>query len=391
MNYNEEALKMHEENHGKIQVAGKVEINSRDQLCIAYTPGVAEPCRKIHENKKDVYRYTAKGNLVAVVSDGTAVLGLGNIGPEAAMPVMEGKSLLFKQFGNVDAFPICLDTQDTEEIIKAVKWIAPSFGGINLEDIASPKCFEIERRLEEELDIPVFHDDQHGTAIVVTAALMNAARLTGKKLQDLKVVLNGPGAAGTAIIKMIMFAGVKKVIACDEFGILCRKRKEGVEGHKAELCEITNLDEQLGTLADAVKDADVFIGVSVANALTPEMVHTMAPDPIVFAMANPVPEISYETAMEAGVKVMGTGRSDCPNQINNVLAFPGIFRGALDAGARDINYEMKRAAAEAIAGLVTEEELKPEYIIPSAFDKRVVEAVASAVKEAAQRSGAVRK
>lgn len=391
MNYNEEALKMHEENHGKIQVAGKVEINSRDQLCIAYTPGVAEPCRKIHENKKDVYRYTAKGNLVAVVSDGTAVLGLGNIGPEAAMPVMEGKSLLFKQFGNVDAFPICLDTQDTEEIIKAVKWIAPSFGGINLEDIASPKCFEIERRLEEELDIPVFHDDQHGTAIVVTAALMNAARLTGKKLQNLKVVLNGPGAAGTAIIKMIMFAGVKNVIVCDEFGILCRKRKEGVEGHKAELCEITNLDEQLGTLADAVKDADVFIGVSVANALTTEMVHTMAPDPIVFAMANPVPEISYETAMEADVKVMGTGRSDCPNQINNVLAFPGIFRGALDAGARDINYEMKRAAAEAIAGLVTEEELKPEYIIPSAFDKRVVEAVASAVKEAAQRSGAVRK
>lgn len=391
MNYNEEALKMHEENHGKIQVAGKVEINSRDQLCIAYTPGVAEPCRKIHENKKDVYRYTAKGNLVAVVSDGTAVLGLGNIGPEAAMPVMEGKSLLFKQFGNVDAFPICLDTQDTEEIIKAVKWIAPSFGGINLEDIASPKCFEIEKRLEEELDIPVFHDDQHGTAIVVTAALMNAARLTGKKLEDLKVVLNGPGAAGTAIIKMIMFAGVKNVIACDEFGILCRKRKEGVEGHKAELCEITNLEEQLGTLADAVKGADVFIGVSVANALTPEMVHTMAPDPIVFAMANPVPEIAYETAMEAGVKVMGTGRSDCPNQINNVLAFPGIFRGALDAGARDINYEMKRAAAAAIAGLVSEEELKPEYIIPSAFDKRVVEAVASAVKAAAERSGSVRK
>lgn len=391
MNYNEEALKMHEENHGKIQVAGKVEVNSRDQLCIAYTPGVAEPCRKIHENKKDVYRYTAKGNLVAVVSDGTAVLGLGNIGPEAAMPVMEGKSLLFKQFGNVDAFPICLDTQDTEEIIKAVKWIAPSFGGINLEDIASPKCFEIERRLEEDLDIPVFHDDQHGTAIVVTAALMNAARLTGKTLQDLKVVLNGPGAAGTAIIKMIMFAGVKNVIACDEFGILCRERKEGVEGHKAELCEITNLDGQLGPLADAVKGADVFIGVSVANALTPEMVHTMAPDPIVFAMANPVPEIAYETAMEAGVKVMGTGRSDCPNQINNVLAFPGIFRGALDAGARDINYEMKRAAAEAIAGLVSEEELKPEYIIPSAFDKRVVEAVACAVKEAAWRSGAVRK
>ena len=256
MNYNEEALKMHEENHGKIQVAGKVEVNSRDQLCIAYTPGVAEPCRKIHENKKDVYRYTAKGNLVAVVSDGTAVLGLGNIGPEAAMPVMEGKSLLFKQFGNVDAFPICLDTQDTEEIIKAVKWIAPSFGGINLEDIASPKCFEIERRLEEDLDIPVFHDDQHGTAIVVTAALMNAARLTGKTLQDLKVVLNGPGAAGTAIIKMIMFAGVKNVIACDEFGILCRERKEGVEGHKAELCEITNLDGQLGPLADAVKGAD---------------------------------------------------------------------------------------------------------------------------------------
>lgn len=391
MNYNEEALKMHEAAKGKIQVTGKVSLKTRDDLSTAYTPGVAEPCRKIHANKEDVYRYTAKGNLVAVVSDGSAVLGLGNIGPEAAMPVMEGKALLFKQFGGVDAFPICLDTQDTEKIIKAVRWLAPTFGGVNLEDISSPRCFEIERRLEEELDIPVFHDDQHGTAIVVTAALLNAAKLVGKKLEDLKVVLNGPGAAGTAIIKMIMFAGVKNVIACDENGILCKGRPAGVSGHKLDLCQITNLEERNGTLADAVVGADVFIGVSVANALTPEMVKTMDKDPIVFAMANPSPEIDYETAIQAGVKVMGTGRSDNPNQINNVLAFPGIFRGALDVGARNINYDMKMAAARAIAGVVSDDELRPEYIIPSAFDSRVTEAVAKAVADAAVQSGALRK
>lgn len=391
MNYNEEALKMHEENHGKIQVAGKVEINSRDQLCIAYTPGVAEPCRKIHENKKDVYRYTAKGNLVAVVSDGTAVLGLGNIGPEAAMPVMEGKSLLFKQFGNVDAFPICLDTQDTEEIIKAVKWIAPSFGGINLEDIASPKCFEVEARLEKELDIPVFHDDQHGTAVVVTAALLNALKVVGKKIDEIHVVLNGPGSAGTAIIKMLLATGVKNIIACDENGILYKDRGVGIKDHKKMLCDITNLEDKRGTLADALVGADVFIGVSVAGALKPEMIKTMAKDPIVFAMANPNPEIMYDEAMAAGVKVMGTGRSDFPNQINNVLAFPGIFRGALDCGARDINYDMKVAAAQAIAELVTPDKLSAEYIIPGALEEGVAEHVAKRVAEAAVKSGAIRK
>lgn len=390
MNYAEKALQLHEAAQGKLRITGKVEVQTPEDLCLAYTPGVAEPCRKIHERKADVYRYTAKGNLVAVVTDGSAVLGLGNIGPEAAMPVMEGKALLFQQFGSVDAFPICLDTQDTEEIIRAVRWLAPTFGGINLEDIASPRCFEIERRLEEELDIPVFHDDQHGTAIVVTAALMNAARLTGKRLEDLKVVLNGPGAAGTAIIKMIMYAGVKHVIPCDEYGILCKHRVPSPTGHKLELCETTNPEEKTGSLADALVGADVFIGVSVADALTPEMIRTMAKDPIVFAMANPNPEIAYETAIRSGVKVMGTGRSDYPNQINNVLAFPGIFRGALDVGAREINYAMKMAAAAAIAGVVEEEKLRPEYIIPSVFDARVVTQVAQAVAQAARESGALR-
>lgn len=390
MNYAAEALRLHEAARGKLRIAGKVEVNTPDKLCLAYTPGVAEPCRKIHACKEDVYRYTAKGNLVAVVSDGSAVLGLGNIGPEAAMPVMEGKALLFRQFGKVDAFPICLDTQDTEEIIRAVRWLAPTFGGINLEDISSPRCFEIERRLAEELDIPVFHDDQHGTAIVVTAALMNATRLTGRRLEDLKVVLNGPGAAGTAIIKMIMYAGVKNVLACDEHGILSKYRIPAPTGHKLSLCETTNPEDQTGSLADAVVGADVFIGVSVADALTPAMIATMAKDPIVFAMANPSPEIAYETAIHSGVKVMGTGRSDCPNQINNVLAFPGIFRGALDVGAKEINYAMKMAAAEAIAGVVEDDKLSPEYIIPSAFDERVVTRVAQAVAQAARESGALR-
>lgn len=391
MNYYEEALKMHEENKGKIAVSSKVKLESRDDLSIAYTPGVAEPCREIAKDKKNVFKYTAKSNLVAVVSDGTAVLGLGDIGPEAAIPVMEGKSILFKQFGNVDAFPICLDTKDPEEIIKAVKQLAPVFGGINLEDISAPKCFDIEQRLEAELDIPVFHDDQHGTAIVVTAALLNALKVTGKKIDEINVVLNGPGSAGTAIIKMMLTAGVKHIIACDTKGILYKDRTVGITGHKKMLCEITNLEDRRGGLAEALVGADVFIGVSVAGVLTPEMIKTMNADPIVFAMANPVPEIMYEDAMAAGVKVMGTGRSDFPNQINNVLAFPGIFRGALDAGARDINDEMKLAAAHAIAELVEPEKLCPEYIIPSALDERVAKHVSECVAAAAVRSGAVRK
>ncbi|MCI9046229.1 MAG: NADP-dependent malic enzyme [Hungatella sp.] len=390
MDYYEEALKLHEKYQGKIEVTSKVKLEDRDDLSIAYTPGVAQPCKEIFKDKKNVYRYTAKSNLVGVVSDGTAVLGLGDIGAEAAIPVMEGKAILFKQFGGVDAFPICLDTKDTEEIIKAVKQIAPVFGGINLEDIASPKCFEVERRLEEELDIPVFHDDQHGTAVVVTAALLNALKVVGKEIGDIRVVLNGPGAAGTAIIKMMMTAGVKHIIACDENGILYKDRGVGIVDHKKMLCDITNPENMRGDLADALKGADVFVGVSVAGALKAEMIGLMARDPIVFAMANPVPEIMYDEAMEAGVKVMGTGRSDFPNQINNVLAFPGIFRGALDAGARDINYEMKLAAAKAIAELVEPEKLCAQYIIPSALDPRVAKHVALKVGEAARASGAVR-
>lgn len=378
MDYGKEALKMHEKFRGKIEVCSKVPLKSAEDLSTAYTPGVASPCMEIHKDEKKAYSYTSKGNLVAVVSDGTAVLGLGNIGPKAAIPVMEGKAILFKKFGGVDAVPICLDTTDTEEIIETVKRIAPCFGGINLEDICAPKCFEIEKRLEKELDIPVFHDDQHGTAIVTTAALMNALKVVGKKIEDIKIILNGPGSAGTAIAKMLFHAGVKHMIICGSKGILA----EGlpfVKGHKLELARLTNPEGITGTLKDAVVGADVFIGVSAGNILTKEMVHTMAPDPVVFAMANPTPEISYEDAVEAGVKVMGTGRSDNPNQINNVLAFPGLFRGALDAGARDITYDMKLAAAQAIASLVDETELRAEYIIPSPFDERVAATVAKRV------------
>ena len=391
MDYSKEALKLHEANGGKVAVASKIKINTRDDLSTAYTPGVAEPCREIAKDSENVWKYTAKKNLVAVVSDGTAVLGLGDIGPKAAMPVMEGKAILFKEFGDVDAFPICLDTKDMEEIIRTVKNIAPCFGGVNLEDIASPKCFEIEERLEKELEIPVFHDDQHGTAIVVTAALINALKIVNKDMSDIKVVLNGPGSAGTAIIKMLLESGVKNIIACDEFGILYKERAEGIKDHKKWLCTVTNLDDMRGKLADALVDADVFIGVSVANILTHDMIKTMAKDPIVFAMANPNPEISYDEAIKAGVAVMGTGRSDRPNQINNVLAFPGIFRGALDANARDINYTMKKAAAKAIADFISSEDLNAENIIPSALDKSVAEAVAKAVKKAAIESGSVRK
>lgn len=385
MDYNKQALQMHEQYRGKLEVVCKAPLETRDDLSVAYTPGVAEPCRAIAKNKEDVYRYTTKGHMVAVVTDGTAVLGLGDIGPEAALPVMEGKAALFKKFGGVDAVPICLDTKDPEEIIRTVQCLAPAFGGINLEDISSPRCFEIERRLEALLEIPVFHDDQHGTGIVVTAALMNALKVVGKKIDEIRVVLNGPGAAGTAIIRMMLAAGVKDIIAVDENGILYKERGIGIQDHKKDLCEVTNLTDMRGTLADAVQGADVFVGVSVPGVLTPEMIRTMAKDPIVFAMANPTPEIMYDEAKAAGVRVMGTGRSDFPNQINNLLAFPGIFKGALAVRARDINYEMKVAAAKAIAATIPEEELNEENIIPSVFDKRVTENVAQAVAQAWQK------
>ena len=390
MDYNQEALKVHEQYKGKLRVECPAPLDTRDDLSVAYTPGVAEPCRKIAANEEEVYRYTTKGHMVAVVTDGTAVLGLGDIGPKAALPVMEGKAALFKRFGGVDAVPICLDTKEPEEIIETVRRIAPAFGGINLEDISSPRCFEIERRLEEMLDIPVFHDDQHGTGIVVTAALMNALKVVGKKMGDIRVVLNGPGAAGTAIIRMMLAAGVKDIIAVDENGILYAERGVGIRDHKKELCQVTNQTGMRGTLADALRGADVFVGVSVPGVLTAEMIRTMAKDPIVFAMANPTPEILYDEAKAAGVRVMGTGRSDFPNQINNLLAFPGVFKGALSVRARDINYEMKVAAASAIAELVEPEKLCPEYVIPSVFDERVAPHVAKRVAEAAVRSGAVR-
>ena len=391
MDFNEAALKLHRDYHGKIEINSKVPLKTADDLSTAYTPGVAQPCREIYKDPEKVYEYTAKQNLIAVVTDGTAVLGLGDIGPKAAMPVMEGKAALFKQFGHVDAVPICLDTKDPEEIIRTVRYIAPTFGGINLEDIASPNCFEIEKRLEEELDIPVFHDDQHGTAVVVTAALLNALKLVNKKIEEVKIALSGPGAAGSAIIRMLVNAGAKYIVASDIFGIVYKDREEGMDDNLRALCDITNPENIKGNLADAVKDADVFIGVSRGGLLTTEMVKTMHSDAIVFAMANPVPEITYEEAKsDKGVRVMGTGRSDYPNQINNVLAFPGIFRGALDAGAKDINYSMKLAAARALADLVESERLSEEYVIPSAFDPRVAKAVAENVAKAARESGACR-
>lgn len=390
MDYNKAALELHEKFHGKLTVQSLVECRDRDALSTAYTPGVAEPCRKIKANPEDVYRYTCKGRMVAVVSNGTAVLGLGNIGPEVAMPVMEGKCVLFKEFGGVDAFPICIDAKTKEEVVAAVKAIAPTFGGINLEDIRSPECFEIEEQLERELDIPVFHDDQHGTAIIVLAGLLNALKVVGKRLEDVRIVQNGPGAAGTAIIKMLMTAGAKHIVAVDEHGILVPGRPAGLEGHKEKLAEITNPERISGTLADAVRGADVFIGTSVANALSVEAAKTMAPDAIVFAMANPNPEILPTDAKAAGVRVIGTGRSDFPNQVNNVLAFPGIFRGALSVRARDINPAMKMAAARAIAGLIPDEELNEENILPKAFDPRIAGAVADAVAQAARESGVAR-
>ena len=377
MNYYQDALKLHEKHKGKIEVVSKLPLDNRDDLSLAYTPGVAEPCRKIAENKADAYKYTAKGNLVAVVSDGSAVLGLGNIGPEAAMPVMEGKSILFKEFGNVDAFPVCIDTQDTEEIIDFVEKIAPTFGGINLEDISAPRCFEIEERLKKELDIPVFHDDQHGTAIVVLAGLINALKIVDKKIEDLRIVMSGVGAAGVAITKLLLHYGAHHFYLCDSKGVIYEGRQEGMNPTKEKLAKITNPEKISGTLQDVLKGADVFIGVSQAKLVTKEMVESMNQDSIVFAMANPEPEIMPDLAKAGGAKVVATGRSDFPNQINNVLAFPGLFRGVLDARAKQITTEMNVAAAEALANYV--KDVSVDKIIPDPLDKNVAYEVAEAV------------
>ena len=389
MTNSEKAIALHKEWNGKIDTPPKCHVKSREDLAIAYTPGVAEPCKIIAKDKKEAYNYTIKSNTVAVVSDGSAVLGLGNIGPEAAMPVMEGKAVLFKEFGDVNAFPICLDTQDTEEIIKTVINIAPAFGGINLEDISAPRCFEIETRLKEALDIPVFHDDQHGTAIVVLAGIINGLKVVGKTKEECHVVVNGAGSAGVAITKLLLRYGFKDVVMCDKSGILSKTSDE-LNWMQKEMMEVTNLTGKTGTLADALKGADIFVGVSAPGIVSEEMVKSMNKDAILFAMANPVPEIMPDVAKKAGVRVIGTGRSDFPNQINNVLAFLGIFRGALDVRASDINDEMKMAAAQAIADIIKDDELNDEYIIPDAFDKRVAENVAKAVAKAARESGVAR-
>ena len=374
MTNNEKALKMHEEWNGKIETTAKAHVNSREDLAIAYTPGVAEPCKVIAQDPEAAYKYTMKANTVAVVSDGSAVLGLGNIGALAAMPVMEGKAVLFKEFGGVNAVPICLDTQDTEEIIKSVVNIAPAFGGINLEDISAPRCFEIETRLKELLNIPVFHDDQHGTAIVVLAGIINALKVTGKKKEDCRVVVNGAGSAGVAITKLLLTYGFPHITMCDINGIIS-KNSPNLNWMQQQMTEVTNLEERTGTLADALKGADIFVGVSAPNIVSKEMVASMNKDAILFAMANPVPEIMPDLAKEAGAKVVGTGRSDFPNQVNNVVAFPGIFKGALEGRATQITEEMKLAAANAIAGLVPEEELNENNILPEAFDPRVADTV----------------
>ena len=379
MTINEKALQMHEQWNGKLEIHSKSPVKSREDLSIAYTPGVAEPCKAIAQDKDSAYRYTMKANTVAVVSDGSAVLGLGNIGPHAAMPVMEGKAVLFKEFGGVNAVPICLDTQDTEEIIKAVTWLAPAFGGINLEDISAPRCFEIEERLKATLDIPVFHDDQHGTAIVVLAGIINALKVVGKKKEDCRVVVNGAGSAGVAITKLLLTYGFPNILMCDKAGILS-KTAEGLNWMQQKMTEVTNLAGETGTLADALKGADIFVGVSAPNIVTAEMVSAMNHDSILFAMANPVPEIMPDIAKAAGARVVGTGRSDFPNQVNNVVAIPGIFKGALEGRATQITEEMKLAAAEAIASLVPEEELSEDNIMPEAFNPKVAELVAEAVK-----------
>lgn len=386
----EDALELHRAHQGKLSIVSKVEVQNAHDLSLAYSPGVAEPCKEIHQQKDKVYEYTSKGNLVAVVSDGTAVLGLGNIGPEAAMPVMEGKAVLFKQFAGVDAIPLCLDTTDVDRIVETVKLLEPTFGGINLEDIAAPACFAIEERLKREMNIPVFHDDQHGTAIVTLAGLINALRVVGKSMNEIKVVANGAGAAGIAIIKLLLSMGVRNVIMCDTKGAIYDGRTEGMNPIKEMIAKNTNLDKVSGSLEEVMVGADVFIGVSVGGAVTAEMVRSMNRDPIIFAMANPDPEILPADAIAAGAKVVGTGRSDFPNQVNNVLAFPGIFRGALDVRATGINEDMKIAAAHAIAKLIDEEELSPDYVIPRAFDPRVAPNVAAAVAKAAMESGVAR-
>ncbi|MCR4589137.1 MAG: NADP-dependent malic enzyme [Lachnospiraceae bacterium] len=389
MNYAEESLKKHYEWNGKIEVVTRCKIENREDLSLAYTPGVAQPCLEIQKDVNKSYELTRRSNLVAVITDGTAVLGLGDIGPEAGMPVMEGKCALFKAFGDVDAIPLCVKSKNVDEIVQTVQLISGSFGGVNLEDISAPRCFEIERRLKECCDIPIFHDDQHGTAVVVLAAMFNALKVVGKKIDEIQVVTSGAGAAGIAIIKLLIALGLKNVIMCDRQGAIYEGR-ENLNTEKIEMAKITNRDKKAGTLEEVLKGADVFIGVSAPGCVTEEMVKSMAKDPIIFAMANPTPEIMPDLAKAAGAAVVGTGRSDFPNQINNVLAFPGIFRGALDVRASDINDEMKIAAAKAIAGYVKEEELSADYIIPSALDKTVAGAVAKAVAEAARKTGVAR-
>ena len=389
MNYAEESLKMHYQWKGKLDIVTKVPLTNREELSLAYTPGVAEPCIAIHDDVNKSYELTGRWNLVAVVTDGTAVLGLGDIGPEAGMPVMEGKCALFKAFGGVDAIPLCIRSKDVDDIVNVIKLLAGSFGGINLEDISAPRCFEIERRLKQVCDIPIFHDDQHGTAVVVLAAMLNALKLTGRKLEDVSVVTNGAGAAGIAVIRLLIAMGLKNVILCDRQGAIYEGRS-GLNSEKAEMARISNLERRTGSLADAMDGADIFIGVSSPGCVTQDMVRRMAKNPIIFSMSNPVPEIMPELAKEAGAAVVGTGRSDFPNQINNVLAFPGIFRGALDVRASDISNDMNIAAAKAIAAVITDDKLTPDNIIPSALDPSVANAVASAVAQAARESGIAR-
>lgn len=390
MSLRDDALEMHRENQGKLEITPNVKVTNKQQLSLAYSPGVAEPCKEIHEDSRKVYEYTIKGNTVAVVTDGTAVLGLGNIGAEASIPVMEGKAALFKSFAGINGVPIALDTTDTQEIIKTVKLIAPNYGGINLEDISAPRCFEIEETLKKETNIPIFHDDQHGTAIVTMAGLINALKIVDKELTNIKVVLNGSGAAGIAIVKLLHAYGVNNMIMCDSKGAIYSGRNFGMNDTKTYVAKWTNKDKVEGSLEEVIKDADVFIGVSVADILTQDMVKTMADDPIIFAMANPNPEINPNEAKQAGAKVVGTGRSDFPNQINNVLAFLGLFRGALDVEATHINEDMKKAAVEAIVHLIDENELHPDYCIPGPFDKRVAPSVAKNVAKAAMESGVAR-
>jgi len=387
MNINEEALEFHRKHRGKIEVKSKISIKDEKNLSLAYTPGVAEPCRKIFTQEEKIYDYTSKGNMVAVVTDGSAVLGLGNIGAKASLPVMEGKAILFKEFAGIDAFPVCLDTQDVDKIVETVKLISPVFGGINLEDISSPRCFEIERRLKQELDIPVFHDDQHGTAVITLAALINALRIAEKELSRIKIVINGAGAAGIAIAKFLLKAGAREITLCDSKGIVYEGRKNGMNFAKEKISKRTNKEGKRGGLKEALERTDVFIGVSAPDVLTKKMIKRMNPSPIIFAMSNPVPEINPKLAIEAGALIVGTGRSDYPNQINNVLGFPGIFKGALRVRAREINEEMKMAASFALANLIKDEDLRRDYILPKPFDPQVAETVALAVEEAAQKTG----